>query len=131
MPKNIIILQHIPIETPGYILDLMMDDKMNLTTIELDAGEKIPENLSKFDAMLCMGGPMDTWMVQEYPWLVDEKKKIHEFVIKLKKRQKSIVPIHSSSRVKVRPISQYFEQFFIIRYKLINLPKSCQNLLNL
>ncbi len=85
MPKNIIILQHIPIETPGYILDLMMDDKMNLTTIELDAGEKIPENLSKFDAMLCMGGPMDTWMVQEYPWLVDEKKKIHEFVIKLKK----------------------------------------------
>tara|TARA_Y100001970_G_scaffold171776_1_gene210027 strand:+ start:9023 stop:9748 length:726 start_codon:yes stop_codon:yes gene_type:complete len=85
MPKNIIILQHIPIETPGYILDLMIDDKMNLTTIELDAGDKIPEKLSNFDAMLCMGGPMDTWMIKDYPWLVDEKKKIKEFVVNLKK----------------------------------------------
>ena len=85
MSKNIIILQHIPIETPGYILDLMIDDKMNLTTIELDAGEKIPEKLSNFDAMLCMGGPMDTWMIKDYPWLVDEKKKIKEFVVNLKK----------------------------------------------
>ncbi len=40
MSKNIIILQHIPIETPGYILDLMLEDKMNLTTIELDEGRK-------------------------------------------------------------------------------------------
>ena len=71
MTKNIIILQHIPIETPGYILDLMIDDKFNLTTIELDKGEKIPENLNKFDGMFCMGGPMDTYMEMEYPWLVE------------------------------------------------------------
>jgi hypothetical protein len=25
-------------------------------------------------AMLCMGGPMDTFMEKEYPWLVEEKK---------------------------------------------------------
>ena len=85
MSKNIIILQHIPIETPGYILDLMIEDKMNLTTIELDAGEKIPEDLNNFDAMFCMGGPMDTWMEDSYPWLVEEKKKIKEFVVNLKK----------------------------------------------
>ena len=40
MSKNIIILQHIDIETPGYILDLMHQDNYNLTTIELDEGEK-------------------------------------------------------------------------------------------
>ena len=85
MSKNIIILQHIPIETPGYILDLMKEDKFNLTTIELDQGDKIPENLSFYDAMLCMGGPMDTWMEEDYPWLIDEKKKIKEYVINLKK----------------------------------------------
>ena len=51
MSKNIIILQHIPIETPGYILDLMKTDKFNITTIELDEGEKIPNNLSYYDAM--------------------------------------------------------------------------------
>ena len=85
MSKNIIILQHIDIETPGYILDLMKRDNFNLTTIELDEGDNIPHNLEKFDGMFCMGGPMDTWMENDYPWLIDEKKQIKEFVVNLKK----------------------------------------------
>tara|TARA_B100001245_G_scaffold212727_1_gene178186 strand:+ start:72 stop:800 length:729 start_codon:yes stop_codon:yes gene_type:complete len=82
---EIIILQHIKVEDPGYIKDLMLSDGFNLTTIELDQGEKIPKDLSKFDGMFCMGGPMDTWMEEKYPWLIEEKKKIREFVIHLKK----------------------------------------------
>ena len=82
---EIIVLQHIKIEDPGYIKDLMIADGVKLTTIELDEGEKIPKDLSKFDAMFCMGGPMDTWMEKEYPWLIEEKKKIKKFVMDLKK----------------------------------------------
>ena len=83
--KELIVLQHINIEDPGYIKDLMIEDNINLTTIELDEDEKIPNDLSKFDAMFCMGGPMDTWMEKNYPWLIEEKKKIKEFVVDLKK----------------------------------------------
>ncbi len=83
--KNAIVLQHIKIEDPGYIKDLMIKDKVNLTTIELDEGEKIPKNLNNFDAMFCMGGPMDTWMEKDYPWLIEEKQRIREFVVELKK----------------------------------------------
>ena len=82
---EVIVLQHIKIEDPGYIKDLMLNDGVNLTTIELDEGEKIPDDLNKFDAMFCMGGPMDTWMEDQYPWLIDEKKVIKEFVVNLKK----------------------------------------------
>ena len=82
---EIIVLQHIKIEDPGYIKDLMLLDSIKLTTIELDDGEKIPDDLSKFDAMFCMGGPMDTHMESEYPWLIEEKKRIKEFVVDLKK----------------------------------------------
>ena len=82
---RILILQHIKIEDPGFIKDLMIKDGAELTTIELDEGEKIPSDLLKFDAMFCMGGPMDTWMEKEHPWLIDEKKKIKEFVVDLKK----------------------------------------------
>jgi len=82
---EILVLQHIKIEDPGYIKDLMISDNYELTTIELDEGEKIPKNLDKFDAMLCMGGPMDTWMETEYPWLKEEKKSIKEFVLNLEK----------------------------------------------
>ena len=62
-----------------------MADGFNLTTIELDEGQKIPTNLNEFDGMFCMGGPMDTYMEKEFPWLIEEKKRIKEFVIDLKK----------------------------------------------
>ena len=82
---EILVLQHINIEDPGYIKDLMIKDGANITTVELDEGEKIPTNLNIFDAMLCMGGPMDTWMEKDYPWLIEEKNKINEFVVELDK----------------------------------------------
>ena len=52
---EIIVLQHIKIEDPGYIKELMLSDNFNLTTIELDQGEKIPNDLSKFNGMFCKG----------------------------------------------------------------------------
>ena len=82
---EVIVLQHIKIEDPGYIKDLMLLDNVNLTTIELDEGEKIPNDLNKFDAMFCMGGPMDTWMEDKYPWLIEERRKIKNFVVDLQK----------------------------------------------
>ena len=82
---EILVLQHINIEDPGFIKDLMIKDGVNITTVELDEGEKIPNNLNFFDGMLCMGGPMDTWMEKDYPWLIEEKKKIKEFVVDLNK----------------------------------------------
>ena len=82
---KIIVLQHIKIEDPGYIKDFMLNDNVDLKTIELDEGETIPKDLSIYDAMFCMGGPMDTWMEKDYPWLIDEKKRIKEFVVDLKK----------------------------------------------
>ena len=82
---KILILQHIECETPGYIKDLMLSDGFDLTTVELDVGERIPDNINQFDGMFCMGGPMDTWMTEKYPWIVEEKEKIKEYVIDLKK----------------------------------------------
>ena len=51
---EVIVLQHINIEDPGFIKDLMIAEGVKLTTIELDEGEKIPSDLNKFDAMFCM-----------------------------------------------------------------------------
>ena len=33
---KIIVLQHIASETPGYIKDLMIEDGIDITTVELD-----------------------------------------------------------------------------------------------
>ena len=82
---KIISLQHIAIEDPGTFKDFLLADGHELTTVQLDEGDQIPSNLDEFDAMLCMGGPMDTFMEGDYPWLVNEKKAIEEYVIELKK----------------------------------------------
>ena len=82
---KIISLQHIAIEDPGTFKDFLLADGHELTTIQLDEGENIPSNLDEFDAMLCMGGPMDTFMEDEFNWLVGEKKAIGEYVLNLKK----------------------------------------------
>ena len=104
---KIIVLQHIKIEDPGYIKDLMLADGAQLTTIELDEGEKIPDDLSKFDGMFCMGDPMDTFMEKDYPWLIEEKKAIKEFVINLKKPYLGFC-LGFSTLVKFRESTQKF-----------------------
>ena len=62
----------------------MKEDNISIDTIELDENEKIP-NLDKYDAMVVMGGPMDTWQEKTYPWLKIEKENIHNFVSVKKK----------------------------------------------
>tara|TARA_B100001167_G_scaffold104632_1_gene63974 strand:- start:700 stop:912 length:213 start_codon:yes stop_codon:yes gene_type:complete len=52
---EVIVLQHINIEDPGFIKDLMIAEGVKLTTIELDEGEKIPSDLNKFDAIVLYG----------------------------------------------------------------------------
>ena len=78
-------LQHIAVEDLGYLQGLLLRDGFALTTVRLDRGEKIPSDLRAFDATFSMGGPMDTWMEREFPWLADEKRAIGEFVVGLQK----------------------------------------------
>ena len=79
-----LILQHINIEHPGIFLKFMKEDNIKIDTIELDENEKIP-NLDPYDAMIVMGGPMDTWQEKTFPWLKIEKENIYNFV-KIKKK---------------------------------------------
>ena len=57
---------------------------MQWDVVELDAGEQIPP-LENYDALWVMGGPMDVWDVDEYPWLLEEKAAIRRWVRELQK----------------------------------------------
>ena len=79
-----LVLQHINIEHPGIFLNFMKEDNIKIDTVELNENEKIPQ-LEQYDAMIVMGGPMDTWQEETYPWLKPEKEEIHKFVCIQKK----------------------------------------------
>jgi len=52
--------------------------------VELDQGEAIPD-LNDYDALWVMGGPMDVWDIDKYPWLVQEKEAIRFWVKELER----------------------------------------------
>lgn len=80
--KRFLIFQHLRIEHPGIFRTFFKEDDIETVTVELDEGESIPD-LSDFDALWVMGGPMDVWQEDEYPWLIEEKLAIKKAVSEL------------------------------------------------
>lgn len=77
---RVLVFQHIAVEHPGVFRDFLAADGHQWQAVELDQGETIPD-FDGFDALWVMGGPMDTWQEDEYPWLVSEKAAIRDAVI--------------------------------------------------
>jgi len=76
---NILVLQHERTEHPGILRKFLQEDGHRWTAVHLNEGESIP-SLDGYDALWVLGGPMDTWQEDEYPWLVEEKQFIKEAV---------------------------------------------------
>ena len=80
-----LVFQHIAIEHPGIFRDFWDAAGVSWDAVELDEGEAIPSNLADYDALVVMGGPMDVWEEDEYPWLKTEKAAIRDWVIEQRK----------------------------------------------
>lgn len=76
---RVLVFQHIPVEHPGIFRDFMAADGLSWDAVELDAGEPIP-SFDGYDALWVMGGPMDVWQEDSFPWLVPEKRAIRDWV---------------------------------------------------
>lgn len=81
---RLLVFQHVECEHPGQLRQYLRQDGVEWTTVELDAGEPIPE-LEDYDALWVMGGPMDVWDVEDHPWLVPEKQAIRRWVCDLER----------------------------------------------
>ncbi len=76
---KILVFQHIATEHPGSFRDVMKAQGHTMHQVELDEGEAIPA-LDEYDVLLVMGGPMDVWEEDKFPWLKEEKAAIHKWV---------------------------------------------------
>lgn len=81
---RLLVFQHVDCEHPGMLRQFLAADEIQWDAVELGQGEPIPD-LRTYDALWVMGGPMDVWETDEYPWLVPEKEAIRQWVIDLKK----------------------------------------------
>ncbi len=76
---RILILQHETIEPPGIFSEFLREDGHSWDVVELNKGQSLP-SLDGYDALWVLGGPMDVWQEDEYPWLKDEKTFIRDAV---------------------------------------------------
>ncbi len=68
----ILVIKHIAVEGPGTIGTFFEKEGFQLREINLCDGDALPDNLSEIEAVICMGGPMNVYEEDEYPYLKDE-----------------------------------------------------------
>lgn len=81
---RILVFQHLDVENPGVFLDFWRDDGHSWDVVALDRDEPIPD-LSGYDMLTVMGGPMDVWQEREFPWLRREIAAIATWVRDLRR----------------------------------------------
>lgn len=66
-------IQHVRFEVPGTINEWIEEKNHLLSTTHAYESENFPETGS-FDFLLVMGGPMNIYEYDKYPWLKEEKE---------------------------------------------------------
>jgi GMP synthase (glutamine-hydrolysing) len=74
-----LVLQHADCEPPAAFGDELIARDYELVRVALDLGEDLPPWYS-FAGVIAMGGPMGTYEIDRFPWLVEEIRFIAEVV---------------------------------------------------
>ena len=79
MTLSVLVFQHDPHDGPGYLGEALLQRGARLTIIRLDEDEAVPDP-SAYDMLLVMGGVMNVYQEDKYPWLVEETHAISRAV---------------------------------------------------
>ena len=80
MKKKIVIVKHVANEGPGSIGDFFRTTAWDLHTIELYNGDPLKISLDEVAAVVVMGGPMNVYEEDKYPFLKEENSFIKKIV---------------------------------------------------
>jgi len=69
---KIIVIMHVESEGPGSLGTYLESVGAEALTVRLYAGDRLPSEFSGFDAVVSMGGPMNVYEEDQYPFLKEE-----------------------------------------------------------
>lgn len=98
-------LQHVPFENPGIILTWAKEKKYTVTCTKMYEPHTFL-SLEDFDWLIVMGGPMNIYEEDEYPWLKEEKK----FIEKAIEAEKIVIGICLGAQLIADIIGGYVDQ---------------------
>ena len=79
MTLSVLVFQHDPDDGPGYLGEALLRRGAQLTTVRLDHGEAVVDP-APYDMLLVMGGTMNVYQEDKYPWLAEETQAIRRAV---------------------------------------------------
>jgi GMP synthase-like glutamine amidotransferase len=78
---RILILQHHPLEHAGVFAETLQRAGAQLEVVRQFAGECCPAELTRYQGLIVMGGPMSVGDEEEHPWLLDERALIQQAIV--------------------------------------------------
>lgn len=72
MVKEILIIKHIDIEGPGTIGEFLQNTSWCIRTLDLSKDRLSPQPLENIEAIISLGGPMNVYEEDKYPFLKEE-----------------------------------------------------------
>jgi GMP synthase-like glutamine amidotransferase len=79
MSLSVLVFQHDPYDGPGYLGDAFLRRGATLTIVQLHNGEIVPD-ITPHDVLLIMGGTMNVYQEDKFPWLAEETQAIRQAV---------------------------------------------------
>ena len=76
----ILFLKHIEIEGPETVYDFFLKKGFKTKILELQKGDPLPQSPKGFDAVISLGGPMNVYEEDKYPFLAEENKFIKQIL---------------------------------------------------
>jgi len=80
-----LVFQHIPVEHPGAFRAHWRAAGIEWDSVDFQKGDLPPSDMTSYDALIAMGGPMDVWQTDVHSWLVPEMDAIRHFVCELER----------------------------------------------
>lgn len=68
----VLVIKHAFIEGPGHLGYFLAHQGWVLKTIELELGDKLPDNFYNIEAIISLGGPMNVYEEKKYSFLKEE-----------------------------------------------------------
>lgn len=75
---NILVIKHIDSEGPGTLGEFLQEHGATLHVVNLHRGESLPTNLEGFKGVISMGGPMNVYEDDRYPFLASEARLLRQ-----------------------------------------------------
>lgn len=78
--KEILVVQHVGIEGPGSIGEFFGNTAWSLKAVNLQQGDALPPDVRSFEAIIVLGGPMNVYEEDTFPYLKEEDRLLKDAV---------------------------------------------------